>query len=143
MSDNIVIGIDPGESTGFAQFENGKLTRLWTFKPLQAIAYLQSRDEGLYVMEDSRLQSFVFDRDVNAKCTLKIARNIGQIDMLCGLYESALSRNQLIKLSPLQKGSKVTDASMFNAITGWENKSNQNSRDSAMVAFPFRNGANL
>jgi len=136
----IVIGIDPGTSTGFAQYEDGKLTRMWTFKPLQAIAYLQMQDEGLFVMEDSRLQSFIFDRNVNAASKLKIARNVGAVDGLCNLYQDALGKNKLIKLSPLDKGAKVTLNSRFFEITGFNGRSNQHERDAAMVALDFRNG---
>jgi hypothetical protein len=142
MSNNIVVGIDPGESTGFAQFENGKLTRLWTFKPLQAIAYLQSRDEGLYVMEDSRKQSCSFKNLFvgTAMFAFSRGRSVGTVDRLCNLYQEALGKNKLIMLSPREKGSKIKH-DVFVIKTGWEGKSNEHSRDAAMVAWTFRNGA--
>jgi hypothetical protein len=138
----IVIGIDPGQQTGFAQYEDGKLTRLWTFKPLQAIAYLQMQDEGLFIMEDSRLQTVNYHgKDHNKSVIFTVGRRVGTVDSLCGLYEDALGKNMLIRLSPLAKGAKVTNSDGFCKMTGWNGASNQHERDAAMVAWNFRNGA--
>ena len=138
----IVIGIDPGAGTGFAQYEDGKLTRMWTFKPLQAIAYLQMQEEVLFIMEDSRLQTVNYHgKEHNKAVIFTMGRRVGTVDCLCGLYEEALWKNKLIKLSPLAKGAKLTSADKFSMITGWIGKQNQHERDAALVAWNFRNGA--
>lgn len=140
----IVIGIDPGTNTGFAQYEDGKLTRLWTFKPLQAIAYFQffTNDNVLFVMEDSRLQTVNYHgKEHNKAVIFTMGRRVGTVDSLCGLYADALGKNKLIKLSPLAKGAKVTSSDGFSKITSWTGRQNQHERDAAMVAWNFRNGA--
>lgn len=137
----IVTGIDPGESTGFAEYDDGKLVRLWTFKPLQAIAYLQMKEEGLFVMEDSRKQTTSFhDLKTNKRVVFTTGRRVGTVDRLCDLYQSSLGNNKLIMVSPLQKGSKMSHDD-FVIKTGWDGKSNEHNRDAALVAYPFRWGA--
>lgn len=156
MSIKYVIGIDPGANTGIAIYVRNKLDILETYPPLDAIRLLQKSEftanqkDLLVVMEDSRLQSVVFKRTnirggaLSHESQLKIARDIGRIDMICTLLEdTCLAKGySLIRLSPKQKGGKV-NSETFCKKTGWEGKSNQHERDAGMVAFPFRHGAKL
>ena len=137
----IVLGIDPGENTGLAWYQNGKLVKLETVKPLDMPSF---ESVGTVVIEDSRLQTNVWcGANLPVAQRLMIARDIGRIDMQCGLIARLCSKQKIpiIMLSPKQKGAKV-GKEMFEQITGWTKKSNQHCRDAAMVAWPYRNVRN-
>ena len=134
-----LIGIDPGKNTGVAIYRSGALHQLRTLSPDMIEALLVRVRPDLVVYEDSRKQSHVFSRGVSARATLKIARNVGEVDMLCRQIEDMCRRHGLDSLgvSPLRKGAKV-DAERFAVVTGWTERSNQHERDAAMVAHPYR-----
>jgi len=81
----MLIGLDPGASTGVAIFENGKLTKLTTWTPIQLITLLPSLSVTSVIFEDSRLTSPVWSRGTSQAARIKIARNVGQVDAICGL----------------------------------------------------------
>lgn len=149
-----IIGIDPGQDSGLAVFENGALVRLMTLSPLHLIEQLHllgiSRElaNGIplhgIVMEDSRKTSHSFTAIAGARgirAQLKIARNVGMVDGQCALIEqwATIHKVPLLALSPEQKGQKL-DAARFKALTGWAAPSNQHQRDAAVVAWRYRNG---
>lgn len=134
-----LIGIDPGKNTGIAIYRDGALCELHTLSPDMIEALLVRVRPDLVVYEDSRKQSPVFSRGVSARATLKIARNVGEIDQLCRQIEDMCRRHGLesVGVSPLRKGAKV-DAARFAILAGWLQRSNQHERDAAMVAHPYR-----
>jgi len=134
-----LIGIDPGKHTGIAIYRDSALCELHTLSPDMIESLLVRVRPDLVVYEDSRKQSHVFSRGVSARATLKIARNVGEVDMLCRQIEDMCRRHGLDSLgvSPLRKGAKV-DAGRFVVVTGWAKRCNQHERDAAMVAHPYR-----
>ena len=134
-----LIGIDPGKNTGIAIYRAGELHQLHTLSPDMLESLLVRVRPDLVVYEDSRKQSPVFSRGVSARATLKIARNVGEIDQLCRQIEDMCRRHGLesVGVSPLRKGAKL-DAERFVVVTGWAKRSNQHERDAAMVAHPYR-----
>ena len=134
-----LIGIDPGKHTGIAIYRDGALCELHTLSPDMLESLLVRTRSDLVVFEDSRKQSAVFSRGTNARATLKIARNVGEVDMLCRQIDDMCRRHGLesVGVSPLRKGAKV-DAERFAVVTGWTQRSNQHERDAAMVAHPYR-----
>ena len=135
-----ILGIDPGQQTGIAIFEDGNLTRLETIEPVDLSDYIKTERPEYLVFEDSRLTSPVFCRGVKRLAMLKIARNVGQIDAWCSLIVAICDREKIPAkgISPKGKGMKL-DAPAFQYLTGWTGKSNQHTRDAAMVAWPYRN----
>ena len=136
----MLVGIDPGVQCGMAAFTDGKLTGLWTCSGLSMLRYLCEAEISQIVMEDSRLQSFVWNATGKTRSpAMKVARSVGGVDKLCSLIEEvAVSRNiKLLSVSPLDKGSKVR-AEAFREITGWQGKTNQHERDAAMVAWRYK-----
>jgi len=134
-----IIGLDPGSSTGVAQFESGKLIGLDTIAPENLPELIDTLCPSMVILEDSRLQSHVWNRHQNTDASLKLARNLGQIDAWCHLI-CALCANRNIEvhtISPLGKGAKL-DAATFGQVTGWMTSSNQHERDAAMVAWRYR-----
>jgi len=125
----MIVGLDPGTNTGVAIFEDGKLTKLTTWTPIQLITLLPSLSVKSVIFEDSRLTSPVWSRGTSQAARMKIARNVGQVDAICNLI-CALCEEMKINahgISPKHKG--------FNKLTGWDKKSNQHERDAAMCVF--------
>lgn len=137
-----IIGIDPGKHTGVAIYRDSVLCELHTLSPDMIESLLVRVRPDLVVFEDSRKQSPVFSRGVSHRATLKIARNVGEIDQLCRQIEDMCRRNGLesVGVSPLRKGAKL-DAARFAVVTGWTQRSNQHERDAAMVAHQYRRAA--
>lgn len=138
----MILGFDPGASTGVATFMNGQLTHLCTIEPHEIGGFISLRLPDRVVFEDSRLSSYSWNTNASRPAALKMARNLGEIDAWCRLI-TATCENLGIPchgISPKGKGPKL-DAAQFLRTTGWEDKSNQHERDAAMVAWPYRNAA--
>jgi len=139
-----VIGIDPGVKNGLAEYENGVLVSVHTYSVIEIIHWLPDYlkiHQCIVVIEDSRLQSYMFTgNDKNRATALKIARNVGMVDIVCSILEELckFSGTELIKISPKGKGEKL-NMDKFRQVTGSEIKTNQHNRDAAMVAWPYRN----
>lgn len=135
----VILGVDPGASTGVATFINGSLTDLETVGPHQIERLIRGRTPGRVVFEDSRLQGHTWTRSKSAAASAKMARNVGQIDAWCSLIVAICEELGIPAhgISPAQKGAKVK-AEAFQRITGWAGPSNEHSRDAAMVAWPYR-----
>ena len=137
----IILGIDPGQSTGVAVFRAGELSELLTIRPVELDAVISAWKPARVIFEDSRLQSKVW-APVKGAALLKIARNVGEIDAWCRLITAVCDREQVAAhgISPKDKGKKLTKL-QFCAATGWTLSSNEHTRDAAMVAWPYRRAA--
>lgn len=135
----MIIGIDPGASTGMAIYKNGVLGELRTIRTFELERALRNYWPDRIIFEDSRLQSHAWNAIGNRAEAVKIARNIGQIDAWCNLITELCADLTIPAhgVSPRAKGGKV-DAARFEARTGWAGRSNQHERDAAMVAWPYR-----
>ena len=134
----LILGIDPGQNTGIAQYENGKLLRLDTIRPELIARYISAHAPNRVIFEDSRLQSHVWTK-VKGAAALKVARNIGEIDAWCKLITAVCEELNIPAhgISPKGKGAKLS-ATPFAKVTGWDLASNEHNRDAAMVAWPYR-----
>lgn len=141
----IILGIDPGQSTGVATFIDGKLVKLETIQPHRLPDQLRQSGAKRVIFEDSRLQSYLFSgykpgaRTLSAPQQLKIARNVGQVDAWCSLIVAVCAdlSIQAHGISPRAKGSKL-NATQFGELTGWTDKSSEHTRDAAVVAWRYR-----
>ncbi len=136
----VLMGIDPGQHTGTALYRNGALTALRTVTPIEVHTLIREVVPDMVVFEDSRLQSRVWTANkVRPAAGLKIARDVGRIDMLCELIQAECERLRITchGVSPKDKGGKL-DAQAFATVTGWQGRTNEHERDSAMVAWPYR-----
>lgn len=133
----MIVGIDPGASTGIAIYHGGKLASLHTVKPHQLESIISTA--GRVVYEDSRLISHMFTTVKSRPAALKMARNVGEIDAWCKLIVAICDRKGIPAhgISPKHKGAKL-DAAQFKAATGWTERSNQHERDAAMCAWKYR-----
>lgn len=146
--DNVVriVGIDPGEHTGMACFDDGALVRLSECKPEQLPIVLRNLAPtvALVVFEDSRLAKAVWTAEGSREKRDKMARNVGEIDAWCRLIQATCDMYGIpcMGLPPSSKagnnrGAKL-NAAQFKAFTGWVEPSNQHNRDAALIAWPYR-----
>ena len=137
----IVMGIDPGQSTGLAIYHAGQLAGLETIRPHEIERTLRTLLPARVVFEDSRLQSRIWGARVKTTLGAKLAtaRSLGQVDAWCSLIVELCDELRITAhgISPKGKGSKL-DADQFRQVTGWVGRSNQHERDGAMVAWPYR-----
>ena len=137
---SLILGIDPGASTGIASYIGGKLVHLATIEPVEIAARIEAVRPARVILEDSRLQSHVWTTSTSKAAAAKMARNIGEIDAWSKLIVAVCEKLDIPahSVSPLGKGHKMA-ADQFKRITGWTGRSNQHERDGAMVAYPYRN----
>jgi predicted RNase H-like nuclease (RuvC/YqgF family) len=136
----MIYGIDPGAKTGFAEFYEGKLIRLFTVEAEYGFEILRDLQIELAILEDSTLTSYIFTAPgVPHRAALKIARNIGEVDAYCKAIKAVLGHMVVPykSISPKQKGKKL-NAKEFQSLTGWAGKSNQHERDAAVTAWNYR-----
>ena len=138
---SLILGIDPGANTGVATYVDGQLTNLETFGPHQLEHLLRTREPTRVIFEDSRLQSHVFSAKskLSVPARLKVARDVGEIDAWCSLITAVCAELGISAhgISPQGKGAKL-NAAQFASVTSWVGKSNEHTRDAAMVAWKYR-----
>lgn len=138
---SLILGIDPGANTGVATYVNGQLTDLETVSPHQIDRLIRGRTPARVIFEDSRLQSHVFSAKskLSVPARLKVARDVGEIDAWCSLITAVCAELGISAhgISPQGKGAKL-NAAQFASVTSWTGKSNEHTRDAAMVAWKYR-----
>lgn len=141
----VMLGIDPGEATGVAEFRGGELESLRTVAPVDLAGVLMELRPKSVIYEDSRLQSRVWVPGATAGSKAKgmsIARDLGRVDARCADLVELCARLGILArgVSPRAKGAKFA-RERFAQVTGWTGSSNQHERDAAMVAWPYRKEA--
>ena len=134
-----IMGVDPGSNTGIALYQAGQLAELQTIEPFQLVEVIETVMPARVVFEDSRLQPHTWSRKLSAAAQLKVARDVGQIDAWCRLIVATCERLGIPAhgISPKAKGAKL-NTEQFRALTGWEGRSNEHTRDAACVAWQLR-----
>lgn len=132
-----MIGVDPGTTTGFAEWdarryrflriEGLKLHEAWArVLELKAAGVLHS-----VTFEDARLRTGYFGDDSAAK-----QQGAGSIKRDCSAWADFLGSHGIAyrAVSPKAKGRKV-DAAPFARLTGWQARTNEHGRDAAMLVY--------
>jgi hypothetical protein len=132
----IRIGIDPGVRTGFAIEQDGKLVQLKTlsFWPAYHLAVQLFRENGQLaaVVEVPKTKANWHEKSA--------AHNVGRVCREAELMADGLELAgiQVMRVHPcgwFNKKLKMTEEAFFRMITGWGGKSNEHSRDAAMLLF--------
>lgn len=141
----LILGIDPGASTGVATFIDGELVQLDTITPGKIERTIRDVMPARVLFEDSRLETRAWNARTKAAygAALATARSLGQVDAWCRLITEVCGELGIPAhgISPTAKGAKV-QADRFAIITGWKGSSNEHTRDAAMVAWPYRSARN-
>lgn len=138
---SLILGMDPGASTGVAHFLDGQLVRLDTITPVEIERTIREVMPARVIFEDSRLETRAWNARTKGAygAALATARSLGQVDAWCRLITEVCAELGIPAhgVSPTAKGAK-RGAENFAIYTGWTERSNQHTRDAAMVAWPYR-----
>jgi len=138
-----VIGIDPDLiKSGVALLDGLTVVELRSLNLPDLLRYVVplALSGATVKMEDPRVMKPTFARaKVSAAGMRRIAQNVGQVKAAAELIELSLrdAGVRVILCRPLVGYAKLTkrNAELFNKITGWNGKSNEDTRDAAMIAM--------
>ena len=135
----VKIGIDTGVHTGFALSVDGKLARVESLKIHKAMeivskwaALHQTGDCSLLVrVEDARLRKWI--PKIKGK---EVFQGVGSVKRDAGIWEDFL-RDLGVPFEMVAPKNNITKlpADRFKNLTGWQGRTNEHSRDGAMVVF--------
>lgn len=131
----LYIGIDAGTHTGYAEWDGKEFTYLKTLPihiALERVAMQASRQEVMVILEDARLRKWYGVRS-DAKM-----QGAGSIKRDCSIWEDFCKDKKipLRKVHPMKGLTKLT-AEKFKAITGYQGKTSEHSRDAGLLVFGF------
>lgn len=141
----LLVGIDPGVTTGFAVWDtqqrallavegHGILQAMTQVQWLHAGGPLAAAGQVLVIFEDARNHRVRFGR--NARKGARILQGVGSVKRDCAMWEEFLEREGIpyVTAKPRRRATKK-DAELFRKITGWEHRTNEHGRDAAMFVF--------
>jgi ABC-type multidrug transport system ATPase subunit len=129
----IKIGIDPGVHTGVAFCEEGKLVDVTSMQACEAevcVTKIAHLHEGKIIVyyEDARLRNWFGSKGREA------LQGAGSIKRDCQRWEQWLKHHNIPHVAVAPKNNKTKlDAAQFKRLTGWEGRTNEHSRDAAML----------
>lgn len=141
------IGIDTGTHTGFAvwnnrtrQFESIEEYKL--YKALEKCHELRKRAEAegtkLFIrVEDARLRTW-YGNKISREEERKKLQGVGSVKRDASIWDAFLEDLEVEyeMVAPKRNVTKLTQE-RFKAITGWEKRTNEHSRDAAMLIYGF------
>lgn len=140
----ICVGIDTGVNTGFAVWstESRQLTIVTTLPIHQALIWVKGfaercakeHEEIKVYFEDARLRKWYGTH--TAKQDRDKLQGAGSVKRDSKIWEDALTEWGIPfeTIAPKNNWTKMT-ANMFAALTGWKGRTNEHSRDAAMLVF--------
>ena len=130
------IGIDTGTKTGFAVWEDGKLQVVESMTITQALRKILTaypyQTTKLYIEDARKWIGF----NGKTKTTDARLQGAGSVKRDASIWEDWCKENgyQAIFIKPMGKGLKKS-AEDFKRITKWEGRTNEHSRDAAMIVY--------
>ena len=130
------IGIDTGTKTGFAVWEDGKLQVVESMTITQAMRKILTaypyQTTKLYIEDARKWIGF----NGKTKTTDARLQGAGSVKRDASIWEDWCKENgyQAIFIKPMDIGLKKS-AEDFKRITKWEGRTNEHSRDAAMIVY--------
>lgn len=129
----LLIGIDPGVCTGFATAENGKLLSVDSGMACEIemqIDFLRESYDIFVYFEDARMRQWF------GNSGREVLQGAGSVKRDCQRWEEWLILRNIphCKIAPKNNRTKL-NAAQFLKLTGWEKRTNEHSRDAAMLIF--------
>lgn len=130
------IGIDTGTKTGFAVWEDGKLQVVESMTITQAMRKILTaypyQTTKLYIEDARKWIGF----NGKTKSTDARLQGAGSVKRDASIWEDWCKENgyQAVFVKPMGKGLKKS-AEDFKRITKWEGRTNEHSRDAAMIVY--------
>ncbi len=141
---NLVVGIDPDlKKSGVAVVSDGKLQTLDALKLLDLIEFISEHKHcAHFVIENVNHDKATYIRPgTNKNVMQNISQKVGMVKAIGAVLEEILTDlgAEFTSMKPLRGSVKKAknDAELFNRMTGWEGKSNQDKRDAALLALSY------
>ena len=137
-SKSIKIGIDTGVNTGLAIMLWGDLTRVETTSITRAMALIlqwcPSEETKIYI-EDARKWNG-YSKNITDKKSKSKAQGAGSVKRDAQIWEDWCKENgyAAVFIAPYHNNTKL-DQKDFERITKWTGRTNNHSRDAAMLIF--------
>ncbi|HEC73132.1 MAG TPA: hypothetical protein ENI26_02030 [Methylophaga aminisulfidivorans] len=140
MSYRIVYGIDPdSDKHGVAIYVEGRLMELKAMSLMELIGAASTRKEDkLFSIEDVMANQFVYTRNQKSSKAQqsKIAMHIGrcqqaQVELMRALDNLGIP----YQLHKPQRGNWAKNKEQFRKVTGWDGRSNEDTRSAAYFGF--------
>lgn len=147
MTPNILIGIDPGVSTGYAIWnrQKNKFVKLLTidfWKCLELIELELSTNEGNFevFIEDPNLNPAMHwnkHKKTSLNVATKIAQNVGANKREASLLIEEIGSMGIPchPIKPTGNSQTKINKDTFRKYTSWQGESSEHSRDAAMLVF--------
>lgn len=146
----IQIGIDPDiEKPGVAIIEDGKYTAVTSMTMpdlFDLIASHRGKTAVVFHVEDVNTDSATYYRDKSTARNKQAVQNtisqrVGMVKgaamTICHVIEHYDCRLMMVKPKSRAHKTAKHEADYFKRITGWQGRTNQDSRDAAMLIFQF------
>lgn len=136
----IVIGVDPdSKKHGVATYVDGNLTELQMLSCVELINEINHLgDMALVSIENVLAQNFVYSRNVKSSkaAHAKVALSVGRCQQAQQELMNWLDHFEIpYVLHPPQGGNWANNKPQFEKATGWEGKSNADTRSAAYFGF--------
>jgi hypothetical protein len=132
-----IIGIDTGVHTGIAVVENGKLSKVTTTtiaRALEMVKALAEDNDAFVVVEDARLRKWY--KPMSREQERQILQGVGSVKRDAEVWEDFLQLNNIPhRMQAPKKGCTKYTSETFKRVTGWTERTNEHSRDAAMLAI--------
>lgn len=140
MSNDYIISIDPDmRKSGVAIVNSdGEIVELKSMTLPELSNLVKDMKRSVFAIEDVNKHGTIYrhNRKGSAAAQARIAQNIGMVKaagtMIGEIIQDATGRPPI--LAPLGLGAQVKrNAKLFNQLTGWEGKTNEDTRDAACI----------
>lgn len=136
-----VIGVDPdSEGHGVAIWEGGRLLELRLMTTVEIVDAMRDGDfcGATVYIEDNASKNFIYARNQrgNARVTQRVALSVGRVQQAQVELERFFWRYAIdfVRL-PAQRGNWANSRKAFEAVTGWTESSNADTRSAAFYGW--------
>ncbi len=130
---SVVIGIDPGKTTGIAISRNGKLVSVFDSDFWGCVSTLKAYESATVIIELPSTKHVWHNEAVNKRAVQRTGVNVGSCIREAELLIKWLSLNERNYIIQRPQGKKTAD--QFAKITGWTKRTNQHQRDAGILCY--------
>lgn len=136
-----LLGLDPGTTTGHALVSpSGDVEAVGSAGPLRTVRLVEGwaasgQLAGAYVEDARGLPIYARHRGANRGERDRIARGVGGVDLLTGLYLDLLGSLDVPVVAVEPSRQPKWDAETCARITGWTGRTNEHARDALRLVY--------